>query len=169
VSTGPKKISMPNVVGESQAAAQSKLSQFQVTTKTDNTSTAPAGKVVRQNPQPGTMLAPGSQVTIYVSGGGTQVQNVVGDPKATAVSILQNQGFEVQVITVAGPADATPGNVFQQNPAAGSSLAAGSTVIIYVAATPTPTQTPTTPTPTPTPTTPTPTVSASTPTPGASS
>jgi len=167
VSSGPKKISLPNVVGDSQATAQQRLSQFQVITKTDNTSTAPQGKVVRQNPPAGTLLATGSQVTIFVSGGGTQVQNVVGDPKATAESILQNQGFSVHVITVAGPASATPGNVFQQNPAAGSSLASGSTVTIYVAATPTPTQTPTTPTPTPTQTTPTPTVSASTPTPGA--
>jgi serine/threonine-protein kinase len=169
VSSGPKKISVPNVVGESQATAQQNLSQFQVVTKTDNTSTAPAGKVVRQNPPAGTLLAAGSKVTIYVSGGGAQVQNVVGDPKATAVSILRNQGFKVQVLTVPGPADATPGNVFQQNPAAGSTLTPGSTVTIYVAATPTPTQTPTTPTPTPTPTTPTPTVSASTPTSGASS
>jgi beta-lactam-binding protein with PASTA domain/tRNA A-37 threonylcarbamoyl transferase component Bud32 len=169
VSSGPKKISVPNVVGESQATAQQNLSQFQVVTKTDNTSTAPAGKVVRQDPQAGTLQAAGSKVTIWVSGGGAQVQNVVGDPRATAVSILQNQGFKVQVITVAGPSDATPGNVFQQNPAAGSTLTSGSTVTIYVAATPTPTQTPTSPTPTPTPSTPTPTVSASTPTPGASS
>ena len=168
VSAGPKKISVPNVVGESQATAQQDLSKFQVITKTDNNSTAPQGKVVRQDPAAGTLLAQGGQVTIFVSGGGSQVQNVVGDPKSTAVSILRNQGFEVQVITVAGPADATPGNVFQQNPAAGSSLTSGSTVTIYVAATPTPTQTPTTPTPTPTPTTPTPTVTASTPTTGAS-
>jgi eukaryotic-like serine/threonine-protein kinase len=168
VSAGPKKISVPNVVGESQATAQQELSKFQVITKTDNNSTAPQGKVVRQDPTAGTLLAQGGQVTIFVSGGGSQVQNVVGDPKATAVSILRNQGFEVQVITVAGPADATPGNVFQQNPAAGSSLTSGSTVTIYVAATPTPTPTPTTPTPTPTPTTPTPTVTASTPTTGAS-
>jgi eukaryotic-like serine/threonine-protein kinase len=170
VSSGPKKISVPNVVGESQATAQQNLRDFRVVTRTDTNSTAPAGKVVRQSPQAGTMLAPGSQVTIYVSGGGAQVQNVVGDPKATAVSILQNQGFKVQVITVAGPASATPGNVFQQNPAAGSSLAAGSTVTIYVAAAATPTtpppSSPASPTPSATPT-PTATASGGSPSPGA--
>ena len=102
-------------------------------------------------------------MTIYVSGGGTAVQNTVGDPKATAVSILQNQGFKVQVITAAGPANSTPGNVFQQTPSSGT-LPQGSTVTIYVASTPTPTPTATTPTPTPTPsaTTPTPTPTGTT-------
>jgi eukaryotic-like serine/threonine-protein kinase len=161
VSTGPKKISMPRVIGLSEADAQNKLQNFHVVTKPAPNSTEPAGTVVRQSPDPGTMLLPNSTVTIYVSGGGTQVQNTVGDPKATAVSILQNQGFKVQVITAAGPANSTPGNVFQQTPSSGS-LPQGSTVTIYVASTPTPTPTPTTPTPTPTPT---PSATSPTPTP----
>ena len=136
---GPAKIKMPPVTGESESTAQSQLQQFKVTTKTDPNSTKPAGTVVRQSPAAGTLLLPNSPVTIWVSGGGTQVQNTVGDPKATAVSILQNQGFKVQVITAAGPAGATPGNVFNQNPSSGT-LPQGSTVTIYVASTPTPTQ-----------------------------
>jgi serine/threonine-protein kinase len=158
VSTGPKQIKMPPVTGESEATAQSQLQQFRVTTKTDPNSAKPAGTVVRQSPKAGTMLLPNSPVTIWVSGGGTQVQNTVGDPKATAMSILQNAGFKVQVITTAGPSSATPGNVFQQTPSSGV-LPQGSTVTIYVASTPTPTQSATTPPPTPTPsaTTPTPT------------
>ncbi len=163
VSTGPKKISVPRVIGLSEADAQNKLQNFHVVTKTAANSTQPAGTVVRQSPDPGTMLLPNSTVTIYVSGGGTQVQNTVGDPKATAVSILQNQGFKVQVITAAGPANSTPGNVFQQTPSSGT-LPQGSTVTIYVASTPTPTPSATTPTPTPTPsaTTPTPTPTGTT-------
>ena len=170
VSTGPHKIKMPSVVGESQNTAQSQLQQFQVTTKTDPTSAKPAGTVVRQNPAAGTLLAPNSPVTIYVSGGGTQVTSTVGDPKATAVSILQNEGFKVQVITVAGPAGSAPGNVFQQTPASGT-LPQGSTVTIYVASTPTPTQSATTPAPTQSATTPppTPTPTATAPTTGANS
>ncbi len=104
VSKGPARIKMPPVTGESESTAQSQLQQFKVTTKTDPNSTKPAGTVVRQSPAAGTLLLPNSPVTIWVSGGGTQVQNTVGDPKATAVSILQNQGFKVQVITAAGPA-----------------------------------------------------------------
>ena len=159
VSQGPKKIKMPSVTGESESQAQSQLQQFNVTTKTDPNSTKPAGTVVRQSPQAGTLLAPNSPVTIYVSGGGTQVSSTVGEPRATAISVLQNEGFKVQVITAAGPSGSTPGNVFQQTPSSGT-LPQGSTVTIYVASTPTPTPTtpaPTTPAPTPSATTPTPT------------
>jgi eukaryotic-like serine/threonine-protein kinase len=170
VSAGPKQIAMPKVTGLSEGAAQSKLQNFHVVTKTAPNSTEPAGTVVRQSPTPGTLLLPNSTVTIYVSGGGTQVQDTVGDPQATAVSILQNQGFKVHVITAAGPSSATPGNVFNQNPSSGT-LPQGSTVTIYVASTPTPTPSATTPTPTPTPsaTTPTPTPTATAPTAGTNS
>jgi beta-lactam-binding protein with PASTA domain len=107
--------------------------------------------VVGQSPAAGTPLLPNSTVTISVSGGGTQVQDTTGDPQATAVSILQNQGFKVKIISAAGPSSATPGNVFNQNPSSGT-LPQGSLVTIYVASTPTPTPSATTPTPTPTPT-----------------
>jgi serine/threonine-protein kinase len=168
VSTGPKKIAMPKVTGETEATAQSKLQSFHVVTKTAANSTAPQGTVVRQSPDPGTKLKPNSTVTIWVSGGGTQVPSTVNDPQATAVSILQNLGFKVHVITAAGPGGATPGNVFSQTPSSGT-LPQGSTVTIYVASTPTPTPSATTPTPTPSATTPTPTASATTPTAGAAS
>ena len=170
VSAGPKKIKMPKVTGESEATAQSQLQNFHVVTKTAPNSTKPAGTVVSQSPAAGTLLLPNSTVTISVSGGGTQVQDTVGDPQATAVSILQNQGFKVHVITAAGPSSATPGNVFNQNPSSGT-LPQGSTVTIYVASTPTPTPSATTPTPTPTPTvtTPPPTPTATPPTTGTNS
>ena len=169
VSTGPHKIKMPSVVGESQSQAESQLQQFNVTTKTDPTSAKPQGTVVRQSPQGGTLLTPNSPVTIYVSGGGTQVTDTAGEPKATAISILQNEGFKVQVITAAGPNNSTPGNVFSQTPSSGV-LAQGSTVTIYVASTPTtPTTPPATPTPTATASSPAPTPSSPTPTAGAAS
>jgi serine/threonine-protein kinase len=157
VSGGPAKIKVSNVVGMQEAQAQSTLQQqqFNVKAVTDSASTKPQGTVVRQSPQAGTLRLPGTTVTIYVSGGGSAVPNVVGDPAATAQQILQSQGFIVQVNTVAGPAGALPGLVFHQSPAAGQNLAPGATVVIFVAAQPSPTPT----TPTPTPTTPTPTPS----------
>jgi eukaryotic-like serine/threonine-protein kinase len=158
VSAGPKKIAMPKVTGETEATAQGRLQNFHVVTKTAANSSQPQGTVVSQSPAAGTLLLPNSTVTISISGGGTQVQDTTGDPEATAVSILQNQGFKVKAITAAGPSSATPGNVFNQNPSSGT-LPQGSLVTIYVASTPTPTPSATTPTPTPTPsaTIPTPT------------
>ncbi len=157
VSTGPQLVKVPDVQNEQVATAQNKLTNkgFSPNVVQDPTSTKPPGTVDRQSPLPGTELAPGSKVTIYVSGGGVNVPNVVGDPQATAQSILSNAGFNVQVTTAPGPASATPGNVFQQQPSSGT-LPKNSTVTIYVAtaatASPTPsTSAPGTPTPSGTP------------------
>jgi eukaryotic-like serine/threonine-protein kinase len=161
VSAGPKKVSIPNVVGDSEATAQNTLQHLglQVQTKTDPTSTLPQGKVARTTPGAGTSVNPGSTVTLYISGGGTQVPSVIGDPQGTAQSILTSAGFQVKVMTVAGPSGSTPGTVFNQQPSNGSTEPAGSTVTIFVAAATQPTTAPptTSPTPTPSATTPQPT------------
>ena len=166
VSSGPKQVKVPDVVGDSESTAQSTLQSLglQVTTRTDPTSTRPQGEVDRQSPGPQSMVPPGSTVTLYVSGGGVQVQNTVGDPENTARQILSSSGFSVKVVVAAGPNGATPGNVFNQTPSSGT-LPSGSTVTIFVAAATQPTTPPTTASPTPTvPATPTPT-GAATPTP----
>ena len=167
VSAGPKKITIPNVVGQSEGQAQSTLQGLglNVTTKTDPTSTLAQGKVAKTNPPGGTQVKQGSTVTLFVSGGGAQVPSVIGDPKSTAESILSNAGFQVKVVTVAGPAGSTPGTVFNQQPSNGTTAPTGSTVTIFVAAATQPTSPPTSASPTPTaPATPTPTGTA-TPTP----
>jgi serine/threonine-protein kinase len=133
VSTGPALVKLPNVVGQQQATAQNTLENknFSVNVEPDANSNKPSGTVVSQSPAAGTAVAPNSKVTIFVSGGGVQVPNVVNEPQATAQSVLQNAGFNVQVNMAAGPASATPGNVFQQQPSSGT-LPKGSTVTIYV-------------------------------------
>jgi serine/threonine-protein kinase len=160
VSTGPALVKVPNVVGDQQANAQNILSNknFNVNIEQDANSTKPSGTVVSQSPAPGTPVAPNSKVTIFVSGGGVPVPNVVNDPQATAQQVLQAAGFSVQVNMVAGPANVAQGIVFQQQPSSGSALAKGSNVTIYVAtvsasASPSASATPTGPGgPTPTPT-----------------
>jgi beta-lactam-binding protein with PASTA domain/tRNA A-37 threonylcarbamoyl transferase component Bud32 len=162
VSTGPAKVTVPNVVGQNENAAMSELEGkgFSVTEKAQPNSTAPANQVVKQSPKAGTAVAKGAVVTIYVSGGGTPVPSVVGDPAATAQQILQNDGFNVVTKTVQGPAGSTPGTVFSQSPSSGT-LPRGATVTIYVAAqqTTSPSPSPTQPSPSPTQPSPTPTSS----------
>jgi serine/threonine-protein kinase len=153
VSSGPKQVQVPSVTGQQETPAQQTLQNagFTVNTVTDNKSTQPQGQVISQSPNGGAMANPGSTVTIKVSGGGTGVPNVVNDPQNTAVQILQNAGFNPKVQTVQGPPGSTPGNVFQETPNAGTTLAQGSTVTIFVAQTPPPS-----PSPTPTQTNPNP-------------
>jgi eukaryotic-like serine/threonine-protein kinase len=146
VSTGAAPVTVPNVEGKQENTAEATLQSdgLQVTIQPDATSTEPSGTVVNQSPLGGTTVPLGTKVTIFVSGGAT-VPNVIGDPGTSAVTLLQNEGFKVNQVTTAGPAGTVPGNVWQQNPAANTPEAAGSTVTIYIqpTASPSPSASPT--------------------------
>jgi serine/threonine-protein kinase len=151
VSSGPGNVTVPNVQGKQEIAAETTLQNagFTVVVQQDTTSTEPAGTVVSQSPVGNSLVAPGSKVTIYVSGAAS-VPNVVGLSQQSAQTSLQSAGFKVNVQIVAGPAGTAAGQVWQQNPAANATAAPGTSVNILVqpaAATPSPS-----PTPTPTPT-----------------
>jgi len=153
VSTGAAPVSVPFVVGQQETAAQNTLEAkgFQVSVKTDPTSTAASGTVVSQSPSSGTAQA-GSTVTLTVSGGAVSVPSVVGDSQQTANQILTTAGFAVSVQQGSGPSQYANGTVFSQNPSANNMAAKGATVTIFVqnAASPSPSVTPSTsPTPSP--------------------
>jgi beta-lactam-binding protein with PASTA domain/tRNA A-37 threonylcarbamoyl transferase component Bud32 len=133
VSTGAAPVAVPNVEGQQQSKAETILQNdgFAVVIQQDTTSTEPAGTVVSQNPIGGTTVAPGSKVTLSVSGAAS-VPNVVGLSQASATTSLQSAGFKVNVETVAGQNGTAPGNVWQQNPTANSTAAPGSSVTILV-------------------------------------
>ncbi len=133
VSTGAAPVGVPSVVGEQQTAAQSTLQSrgFVVNVKTDPTSSAPTGQVISQSPTGGT-AAPGSTVTITVSGGAVTVPTVIGDSQATASQVLTAAGFQVSPQQGSGPAQYANGTVFSQQPTANSTAAKGATVIIFV-------------------------------------
>src|SRR6201996_7137015 len=149
VSAGPQMITVPNVVGQQASAASGELTAkgLNVTEVSDTASTQPKGTVTKQNPTGNTKVQPGSKVTLSVSGGGVNVPSVIGDSASTAQQILQGDGFKVDPKTVAGPASATPGDVFNQTPSGNQSVPQGSTVTIYIAQQPA-SPTPSAPTPT---------------------
>ncbi len=133
VSTGAAPVAVPSVVGQQESQAQSTLQAkgFNVSVKSDPTSTQPSGTVVSQNPSGGT-APPGSTVTITVSGGAVAVPSVVGDSQQTASQILTTAGFAVNVQQGSGPSQYSNGTVFSQQPAATGTAAKGSTVTIFV-------------------------------------
>jgi eukaryotic-like serine/threonine-protein kinase len=161
VSTGPPKVVVPDVTGESQALAKSDLHNagFQVKATTQTSSTVSPGNVISQTPTGNSAALSGTTVTIVVAQAPTTaaVPNVKGQTAADATKSLQSAGFKV----VQQPKNVTKpsrnGIVIKQNPVSGTTAKKGSTVTItvgqYTAPTPT-TTTPTTPTTT-TPTTPT--------------
>ncbi len=151
VSTGAAQVAVPSVKGLNAAAAMSALEAkgFTVNQQQAPDSTQPQGTVARQSPAAGTLAAKGSQVTIYISGGGTPVPGVVGDSQQGATQQLENDGFSVNVVMNSGSGSQgfQPGTVWKTDPTAGTVLSKGSSVTIFVVLQPTPS--PTTPSPSP--------------------
>jgi serine/threonine-protein kinase len=152
VSSGPRLVTVPAVVGRSSDAAKQAIAgrglEYSVTFQQ---SQKPAGKVLSQSPDAGTRVAVGDTVSIVVSEGVQKVSvpNVIGDERSTAVSKLRGAGFAVAVNLQDTSVPAQDGKVTDQFPAPGSKLAKGGEVTIFVGQL---TESPTTPT---TPTTPT--------------
>jgi beta-lactam-binding protein with PASTA domain len=70
VSSGPKLVELPDIVGQSGSQARSLLQQlgFRVAMQVDSFSSMPAGTVVDQDPAGGRSVRAGSRVTLTVSG-----------------------------------------------------------------------------------------------------
>ena len=143
VSKGPEPVTVPNVVGLQQAAAESALTGagLAVGTVTESFSaTAPVGEVMSQTPAAGTPVAPGTAVNMEVSKGPAPVTvpDVVGLQQAAAESALTGAGLAVGTLTESFSATAPVGEVMSQTPAAGASVAPGTAVDLEVSKGPAP-------------------------------
>jgi serine/threonine-protein kinase len=170
VSSGPAQVRVPDVLGQSQAAAEAALSTAGLTvgaiTPQVSASRSPE-TVLSQSPAAATSLPAGGQVNLTVAQAPkeTAVPNVVGQSEAQAAAALGSAGFAPKTASVTTTEATQVGIVLKQSPAAGHQAEKGATVTISIGVLGTPT-TPTTPTTTPTTTTPTtPTTSPVTPTP----
>ena len=129
---------VPNVVGQTQAAAATSITGagLNVGTVTMATSSSvAAGNVISQNPAAGALVAPASTVDIVVSSGvgpTVAVPNVVGQTQAAASTTITNAGLRVGTVTNAASTTVPSGNVISQTPASGTSVAANSAVNLTV-------------------------------------
>ena len=73
----------------------------------------------------------GRRPTRRIAGEDVEVPDVFGFPQADAIAIMEDAGFEVDIVRVASNTY-PPGRVVGQSPAAGESAAAGSTVTLEV-------------------------------------
>lgn len=71
ISLGPENVTVPNVVGQSQANATAALEQagFQVNVVTNPSSSVAKGKVIEQSPEAGSRMTKGTTISINVSTG----------------------------------------------------------------------------------------------------
>ena len=136
---GPGELgAVPNVVGLSIGEAERTLSDagFKLEEGGNRPSADVAeGLVSDQEPEAGTPMRKGQGVTVYISSGGgpVQIPNVVGLDRYTAIDKLEALGLEV--LTEEEPTDDTSKVNFvqRQEPASGSILEPGTTVVIWVA------------------------------------
>ena len=129
VSTGAAQVAVPNVAGETQAAAATTiaLAGLIVGTPTYAFSTSsPAGAVAGSLPNPGTEVAPGSTVSIVISIGstGVNVPNVVGDTATVAAAAIINAHLVVGKVSQQS-SSAAAGSVISETPPAGTEFAPG--------------------------------------------
>jgi hypothetical protein len=137
ISSGPAKVSVPNVVGDTQAAATTAITGAGLlvgTVTTASSSTVPSGDVISESPVAGTEVAAGSAVNWVVSTGPAPVNvpNVAGDTQAAATTAITGAGLVVGVVTQAASTTVAAGDVISESPVAGTSVAAGSAVNLVV-------------------------------------
>ena len=137
ISTGPCPVTVPNVVGLTQAAAESAIvnAGLNVGAATFELSdTVPRGVVMSQEPVGGLEVAPGTAVDLVVSGGSQPVlvPNVVGLHEFLAEVMLSTVGLSVGEVTTQCSDTVPEGSVISQDPAAGAEVAPGSAVDLVI-------------------------------------
>jgi eukaryotic-like serine/threonine-protein kinase len=143
VSTGPRKLDVPNVVGRNRDEAVATLTGEGLEPNVvEVNSLQPVGTVLATAPKAGTEVIEGTIIRVNVSKGPkpVAVPNVVGSPFESAESQLRGLGFAVASEEV--ESDEPAGVVVGQNPAAGAQAAKGSAVTLQVSAGPTTSQIP---------------------------
>ena len=118
---------------EAQATEQVASGQISVTWEQEYNSNYAAGYIYKQSPVSGRTVREGQGVTLTVSLG-TQyvtVPDLTNYVQADAEQQLKNLGVSVLVTQAVEPSVAS-GAVIRTDPAAGSQVAAGSTVVVYI-------------------------------------
>jgi eukaryotic-like serine/threonine-protein kinase len=150
VSSGPKQVSVPDVVGLTKQQAQQTLGNrgFQVTMTEQGSDSAAPGTVLSQDPAAGASADPGSTVAIVIARAIPKVivPDLVGQAATEASDTLTAAGL-VPRTTLRDVTDPNQdGIVLDQKPAAGTQVKKGAPVRIFVGRLQQAPTTPTTPT-----------------------
>jgi eukaryotic-like serine/threonine-protein kinase len=143
-SLGPQRAAIPNLVGQSEHAADVNISRrgLQVgSVATLHFPGAEPGTVVAQSPPPNAKNAASPKINLIVAAADNVPQyvmpNFVGKPLAESTDLLEAAGFTVGkvqgVVTAPGSGEArATGTIVRQHPAAGQKIAKGAMVSFEV-------------------------------------
>ena len=108
---------------------------FQYQEKEDNDSAEPKGTFTKQSPKGGSMAPKGSTVTVWFSSGpkDSAIPDVKGKTQQEARRTLEKAGFKVSpAASVEDSQDVPKDHVTRTDPAAGQSVAKGTSILIYI-------------------------------------
>ena len=135
ISAGPAKVEVPDVVGLTREAAETRLTRARLEVNVElRDSDAPENEVVRQSPDGGARAERGDEVTIVVSRGQqqTEVPDVTGLALADARRVLRGEGLGVTVRRRGVTDQGDDGQVLEQRPSVGQDVDEGASVIVVV-------------------------------------
>jgi eukaryotic-like serine/threonine-protein kinase len=136
LSSGPRVVVAPRLVGESERAAQIRLTQEGVATATVaeiRDATYPPGVVVAQDPPPDTRT---SEVRLLVNRGEDRASYVmpdlIGVNGDSVADLLRSRGFRVSIVAQQSTPGIPPGVVIRQTPAGGYQVHPGDSISLEV-------------------------------------
>jgi beta-lactam-binding protein with PASTA domain len=129
---GARNVAVPNVIGMQPGQAVGRLGQKGLSARVvAKPSSQPDGTIFAESPGPGSQVTRGSVITLSESSTAqVTVPDVVGDKAPAAIRALRAKGLTVQPASVRS--SKAKGTVVSESPAAGESVAKGSTVAIRV-------------------------------------
>ncbi len=136
VSSGPKKLPVPDLTGLTKKEAKDTLEEIDLelgATEEEFSDEFEEGQIIEQDPLAETKVLPGTSVDVVISAGEapTLVPSVVGLTEDDATAQLQAAGLGVVVET--GPSEEVDeGVVFDQEPDGETEVTPGSSVTIFV-------------------------------------
>lgn len=137
LSSGPKKVIVPDVLSDSLTAASMKIrnADLQINVIEEASEDVPEDRVIRQSPLPNSQAYANDEVTVYVSKGlpddVTVVPDVLAETEEAANEKLKELGF---VVVPSYTKDLTRdnGKILHQTPNGGSKAPTGSSVILVI-------------------------------------
>jgi len=144
VSDGPSSVTVPkDLANQTEAAARDMLrvAGLTATTIIGNSPSVPAGSVIRSNPAPGAVVAPGSRVELVVSSGKVKMPQLIKLPKDEAEKALTDLGLTMKVLEQENSVLA-PGIVTAQSIPEGTLAEQGSIITVTITKAPAPEPTP---------------------------
>jgi len=139
-SAGPPKIPVPDVSKLDASLAQSLVAAAGLTVSQVESvqAAAPTGLAMMTRPPAGTALPPGTGVNVVVSRGAPTIPipDLLGMASGDARTRLELEGLQLGTVTRRRTAEASPGTVVGQRPAAGTLASPGTVVDIVVARSP---------------------------------